>query len=222
VRELLRAVWMDKPIITLVEPDASHGGISLEELAGLLESAVASLDEWGLEVELLRWGLTSLPTAVEIYDAMFARPPIEFCRLGPFQLVTLQMLAETALDDDQKPTFVQGGGAHVVRTGAAPPLPPARGGSYHVFVSAHNPGATELIDELKRSLNLTTLKATSDPEHMGQCVHMLVYLTGRTWANEETSANFERELRRAMELGVHVLPVHEMVRAVVLEGCTCP
>ena len=111
LRELLRAVILQKPITLLVgEPEGSHGGVSRDEIWRRLEQACQSLDEWGLADEVAAWGRDSPPTPVEIFDAIFARPPIEFSRLGPFQLVTLRMLAD-------KTNCGGGGAGRLVRDG---------------------------------------------------------------------------------------------------------
>jgi len=47
-------------------------------------------------------------------------------------------------------------------------------------------------------------------EHLPSCDHMLVYLTKLTWASGSLSAAFAADVRRAMDLGVHLLLVHEM------------
>lgn len=42
------------------------------------------------------------------------------------------------------------------------------------------------------------------------CLDVLLYLTGQTWTRGEESTALAEEIRKAMDLGVHVLLVHEM------------
>lgn len=75
MRELLRAVMLGKPIITIVEPEMKHGGITFQDAVKGIECALDRLNEWGLAAEVKLWQeeehLGELPTAQEIVDALF-------------------------------------------------------------------------------------------------------------------------------------------------------
>ena len=77
MRELLRAVMQDKPIITVVEPEKKHGGVTYDMVCERLEAAVEMLDEWGLTAEARVWqyfeGLGDIPSAHQLVDALFKR-----------------------------------------------------------------------------------------------------------------------------------------------------
>jgi len=60
--------------------------------------------------------------------------------------------------------------------------------------------------EKSRDVLLATDRAAS----MVKCQHFLVYLTGVTWKRKASSKQFGLEVMKAMDLGVHLLLVHEM------------
>ena len=68
-----------KPIIMLVEPDASHGGLSLEEVRAQLVNAVDQFDKWGFDADA--------PRGQTLYDHLFSKDPngIEWNRIGHFR-----------------------------------------------------------------------------------------------------------------------------------------
>jgi len=57
----------------------------------------------------------------------------------------------------------------------------------------------------------TTVHVTQDIKKRGECDSMLVYLTSQTWTRAEASRMFALEVRRAMDAGVPLLLVHEMI-----------
>ena len=62
------------------------------------------------------------------------------------------------------------------------PLPlPRRGRKYHLFVSAHNPGADSMAKELHQRCADEGLIWTSAREEMALCEQFLVYLNAKTW-----------------------------------------
>ena len=81
MRELLRAMVTGKPIVTLLEPEAKHGGLTNKEVRQQLDQASGKYVNWGLDKEVERWGY-ELPTADDLYTALFAKEPIEWNRIG--------------------------------------------------------------------------------------------------------------------------------------------
>ena len=77
MRELLRAVMQDKPIITIIEPEKKHGGVTYDMICERLEVSVEMMDEWGLTAEARVWQfeehLGDIPTAHQLVDALFNR-----------------------------------------------------------------------------------------------------------------------------------------------------
>jgi hypothetical protein len=53
------------------------------------------------------------------------------------------------------------------------------------------------------------LLVTTDFSRIAECDHMLLYLTSQTWTRGASSEALAEEVRQAMDLGVHVLLVHE-------------
>ena len=90
MRELVSSFQLGKPIIPLIDPDASRGGLSQEEVRERLHEAEGSYLKWGFDA-----GTT--PRAAELYAHLFAREPIEWNRIGCFQDVTMRLIAERLL-----------------------------------------------------------------------------------------------------------------------------
>ena len=86
MRELLRAVMKGKPIITILEPEKKHGGITYADVVEQLHQAMSSLDTWGLTAEVVQWqddeGLKERPTADELANALFNTEVLEWNRIG--------------------------------------------------------------------------------------------------------------------------------------------
>ena len=98
MRELLRAVVTKKRILTLLELDAKHGGLTQDTVRVQLNAASAPCSKgdseyasmyhmWGLTLEVERWGYF-MPSAEELWAAMFASEPIEWNRIGFFQVMS--------------------------------------------------------------------------------------------------------------------------------------
>ena len=67
--ELLRAVALSKPIITLLESEPIKGAISSAEVLVRLEHAETLFEKWNLDEEMRAAGLP-LPSARELYEAL--------------------------------------------------------------------------------------------------------------------------------------------------------
>ena len=78
ITELRAAVRQVKLIIPLVDPDASKGGLTKDQVQEQLTKAEESLFEKWL------FGNTG-PSAQELFAALFASPPVEWNRIGAFQ-----------------------------------------------------------------------------------------------------------------------------------------
>ena len=74
--EIRSTVSMRKPIIPLVDPDSSRGGLTKEEVKEQLVEA---------EAQYAKWGFEGGPYGEELYAGLFASEPIEWNRLGVFQ-----------------------------------------------------------------------------------------------------------------------------------------
>ena len=81
MRELRLAVEQNKPLIALLEPDVSRGGMSLEEVnQQILES----------EASYAKWGFGNEPEPATLSEALLnaSYDPIEWNRIGEFQDVS--------------------------------------------------------------------------------------------------------------------------------------
>ena len=84
MRELVSCVVKRKPIIALLEPEASHGGLRPEEIKTQLSAAEDSYAKWGFAKDA--------PRADVLFAALFASEPIEWNRIGAFQDATYYLL----------------------------------------------------------------------------------------------------------------------------------
>jgi hypothetical protein len=96
MRELLRAVVTGKPIVALLEPEKRKGGLTQDDILEQLQQAARPCKQngvayynmyafWGLADELVQWG-HALPSVDDLHAALFAREPIEWIRIGAFQV----------------------------------------------------------------------------------------------------------------------------------------
>mmetsp|Transcript_12124 Transcript_12124/g.31431 ORF Transcript_12124/g.31431 Transcript_12124/m.31431 type:complete len:638 (-) Transcript_12124:108-2021(-) len=206
LRELLRAVVMRKPMFSLVESEEKKGGLTLEEVRRqLIKNDVGGFyHKCGLAKEVAQWG-HELPTALELYDAIFKKEPIEWARIGFFQEVSMRLIANHIVKNSAGETYLQG---EVSRT--EPKVgPPAVDHAFHVYCSVHNTGAANLVREVAAVLKLN-LKLTSDVDRLDECDCMLVYLTRLTWTQGDTSVALAADVQRAMDGGVPLKLAHEM------------
>ena len=74
VIELRAAVTQHKPIIALVDPDASRGGLTRQQVHEQLRAAEGSYARWGFDA--------NGPRGDELHAALFASEPIEWNRIG--------------------------------------------------------------------------------------------------------------------------------------------
>ena len=77
MRELHASAYKKKAVIALVDPDASRGGLNLEEVWAQLVAADNVYEQWGLDKNRLR--------SLELYAHLTASEPIEWNRIGHFQ-----------------------------------------------------------------------------------------------------------------------------------------
>jgi len=132
--------------------------------------------------------------------------------------MTMRQIAERLLPDAAGNTFL----AREIVSQSLKPLR-APNAHYHVYCSSHNHGAIQLAMEVSGERGFTlqskgqetartvnALYTTTEVSNLAECDHMLLYLTSRTWTQGETSAALSEELQKALDLGVHILLVHEM------------
>ena len=222
LKELYRAVVQRRPILAMLEPDATQeGGLNQADIEALITNE--KLDkfnlrkkwaEWKDEGELLPAAFDHAPGDVEVRAALFATPPVEWNRLPHFQDVTIRLIAQNGiLGGSAGELYVQGEAAT-----AKISLPaPISGREYHLFCSPFNAGAKEVAEELRGAdVFVTTgkkpsaaLTYTTDLSKLALCDHMLVLLDERTWTSGDDTAKFVEHIHEAMRLGVHLNCIHE-------------
>jgi len=244
VREITRAVLRKKPLIALLEAEASEtkGGHTEAECREILrgELYAARLREMREQVAQWAeaWGEPELkvPTPRQIEDALFARPPLLWSRLADLQDVTMRLIAERLLLDDdgasaraQRSSAVGAGRSEphrrygepyvqeaymmgeIARQIKASPvvLPAVRSDCrFHLYCSRHNPSAAAVAAELQAYL--PALRWTDAAHELEACEHIVIHLTERTWTCGAESAAFAREVCEAMRMGVHRWLWHEV------------
>ena len=222
LKELYRAVCQRRPILAMLEPDATQeGGLNQADVEALITNK--QLDkfklrkkwqEWKDDGDLLPAAFDHAPDEDEVRAALFAVPPVEWNRLPHFQDVTIRLIAQNGiLHGKAGDLYLEGEAA----MGKVCLPPPRKGRRCHLFCSPYNAGALELARELKDSSVWTIngkkpsaeLSFTSDVKLLGECDHMLVLLDDRTWTSGESTAKFVEHIHVAMRKGVHLNCVHE-------------
>uniref|UniRef100_A0A7S2C867 Uncharacterized protein n=1 Tax=Haptolina brevifila TaxID=156173 RepID=A0A7S2C867_9EUKA len=206
---MVRATATCKPIVALIDPDASRGGLTLEQVHERLVQAEGFYAKWGfatctsavaaavttssvttsaiastfLTATITTAAVTAAtviatgraattnadaanptPSAQELYESLFAEPPIEWNRLGCFQDVTMRLIAEAILPAERSGrTYVQG---ELVNCSPTLSLPTGDA-SFHVYCSPHNPGAADLMAELAEAHGLRIEKAQAGGTALG-------------------------------------------------------
>jgi len=207
VRELVRAIVRNKQV-TLLLPDAEvHGVFTQEIIRGIVTDEW--VEQWKLKNTILaewatKWEAAELklPTAVDICDALFKQPPLEWSRIPPFQDRTMVLMCQRLLPEaERRDVYLQGSASFKL---------PRKHVAVKVYCSQHNPGARELADELNR-IWPGLLEVRSD---LSVCDHMLVYLNALTWTHEPEELT--AELRQAMRVGLHLQLCHEFPSSIDL------
>ena len=81
MRELVSSTVLKKPMIALIELESSHGGLKLGEVhQQLYETSIESFGKWEFA--------DGTPRGQELYDHLFERAPIEWNRIGHFQVTS--------------------------------------------------------------------------------------------------------------------------------------
>ena len=155
IREIVATTNLHKPVIALIDPETSHGGLSIEEVHRQLLQTDGMFEKWGFrppdesapsEDRSLIW-----PGGQALHNHIFqGGEPIEWNRIGHFQAVTMRLIAERLLPADLSgQTWIDG---ELIAKGNKPLKPPQRDGHrYHLYCSdAHNPGCVEVARELAR------------------------------------------------------------------------
>lgn len=237
-RELILSVLYCKPLIAVIEPDASRGGLTHAAIVDLLVEArylphgqldanATWVNKWGLKDEMRQLGFDILPTGKQIVEALFADDIIEWNRLSTFQDVSMRLIAERLLAADERgAVYVQGeSSSQLLKPSAL-----THGRKYHLYCSLHNVGAIEVVTEMQQLLSCKrqirvqfpgryrSLQVSESSAELDWCDQMLLYLTAATWTSGKSSAMLAHEVCKAMRLGVPLLLVHESPSAVETEG----
>ena len=216
LREMRAATALSKPIIALVDPDATRGGLSQSEiLSQLCQGWYDKQGGWQpVEQTYASWGFEPMPTCAELAEALFAGEVIEWNRLRAFQDVTVRLISERLLPDSFRGvTYLEGELPHST---CAPMLPEpctARTGcEFHIFVSELNQGAEALVGELNATLRQPAVCTAALPQ-LSKCACCLVYLHDQTWSDPRTGVGLGEDLLHAIEQRLPLLLAYECIGA---------
>ena len=222
LKELYRAVVQRRPILAMLEPDATQEG-GLDQVA--VESLITNKkldhfklrqkwEEWRAGDELLSAAFDHAPDATEVCEALFAVPPVEWNRLPHFQDVTIRLIAQNGIFGGKAGDLYLQGEAAMGKILLPTPLNDRQN---HLFCSPFNAGATQFAEELKSAPVFVTegkqvsapLAFTTDVSKLASCDHMLVLLDERTFTSGDDTAKLIEHILEAMRIGVHVNCIHE-------------
>ena len=153
MRELVRSVSKNKPLIAVAERETEHGGLTEDEARMQCFASGDRFDGWGFHADV--------PPAATLADALLgpahgsaacaARSgaalaaddgkPIVYERVGAFQQTMLRLIVQRLAP--QREMYLPGELAPRKQ-----PLPPPAG-EFHVWCSRHNPGVRTLIEEVR-------------------------------------------------------------------------
>ena len=86
--EIRSTVLKKKPIIPVLDPDKSRGGLSKEEILAQLVDSDSKWGKWGFDTD----GLGEAK-GKELFETLFSYEPVEWNRMGHFPDVTMRLLA---------------------------------------------------------------------------------------------------------------------------------
>ena len=177
MRELLRAVVLERKIITMLEPDGRRGGLTPDAIFEQLMESPTRFIGWGLDKDFYEWKRldrsnslpTKMPSPKQMHDALFKSPILisEWQRSKEFQDVVFKQIVQALL---RNPSDVSGKSDKELRVAAeAKPfaLPaPRLGCKFHFYYSENNKGAKELIAELQDCLVKDARRLKREPSQM--------------------------------------------------------
>ena len=119
--------------------------------------------------------------------------PIVYERIGVFQQPMLRLIVQRLVHDRE--IYLPG----ELGAGRKPALPPPHR-RFHVWCSRENPGASELIDELRLHGGWAgQLLVTDEPAQMDEADQLLLLLNRSTWANDDRKGLLAAQVRAPLE-----------------------
>ena len=221
MRELTHCVATAKPLIAVAERDSAHGGLTEAEARQQCVAAGAKFASWGFGADG--------PSADALVDALLGtgaaadavvgtsraagkpgssddRSSIVYERIGVFQQAMLRLIVQRLVGHRRiyMPLEVR-----LSRRGAL--APPSSGHQFHVWCSAHNPGAIEMLNEFCGVGRYQgRLLVTQEISRLSEVDHALLFLNLATWNDDgQRKLELTREIRHVLEQGRKLLLVHE-------------
>ena len=207
--ELGRALKNNTRVVFVLETDALHGGIPLEAHRRACPQHLLPL--------------------------INRSKVVEWHRIQAYQDVSLKVILQELLRDrvnEQIAPHIRANKSddlfYLKREVVREPvhLKQAAEGSFHLYVSKYNEGASDLVSLLSKYLRSATdaedgksraqghtgvavLSVTSDPVKMKHADHFMCYLNARTHSSGNSTSALHAELEAALEAEMHILLVHE-------------
>ena len=154
IRELRRSVQKGKRIIAMLETDTKHGGLTQAQV----------------EDELRRSPHVMSPEeGAKLAHALFLEPPIEWTRLSSFQTVTINLIAQRVVTGEvtgRRSRLYSRSDVTQQRRLLRIPEPHGKK-SFHLYVSAHNEGAQQMVKEDVEKAMVEMDRSTSEMHKPG-------------------------------------------------------
>ena len=171
VRELLRAVYLNRPLVALFESTEMHGRMLREEVTSELNDLPFKVQNmWHkLHTECLGWEGFEIPAGETFTDMLFKKDAIEWIRVECFQDVSCRLIADRLLPNLGKgEIYVQD--EMVIQKRPTLLLPEsAAGKSFHLYCSMYNAGARQIAEEMAETLGIE-LATSADTAAMRKSV----------------------------------------------------
>ena len=207
LRELFYAVKDKKRIVALMECDWDKGGVTKKQAIDLLKDA-HSAGYFG-EADTV---FGSAKFLEEVQHALFELEPVEWHRVLIFQETAVRQIVDRLLCKDVIGSKHRGEMYAKIDHSVPSKLPPPTTG-YHIYVSPHNLGAMELVEEMKalfpKGTSVAELLVTDRIADIGECSHMLLYLHEQTWGDEQKAESLADDIEMAMTNEVGLILCHE-------------
>ena len=94
--EIRSTVSKGKPIVPVLDPDRTRGGLTKEQIREQLVESDGKWERWGFNTDDL-----GDDKGEELYSTLFSYEPVDWNRIGAFQDVTMRLIAERLLPTEQ-------------------------------------------------------------------------------------------------------------------------
>ena len=221
-KEFMRAIFLNKPMIAVLQTDAARGALSEQKCRELIVKPKEDGNTWLTEpkwragkstylADVVRGWANEMESSYEpttseqVVDAIFKSDTIYWYAVADAQDVSMRLIAERLLPEEKRSftCYMEGEAAYQYKQQPVRCAPLRDGRLYHLYCSKQNPGAVAVGEELKELA--PDMEWTCDSTQLTQSDRMLVLLHKQTWSD-----GVAREVAAAMRMGVSLLLLHEV------------